>query len=121
MGAANLRLVFSWSCQTLSTPTARMFRLLGGYPGPDISIAAAASLAATGRDQARRALDELTAAHLLTEHAHDRYHLHDLLRAYAAEQAQAASYRHDVHARPLPGARSLTAHGVSSRSGETSP
>jgi tetratricopeptide (TPR) repeat protein len=97
-GAANLRAVFSWSCQTLSSPAARMFRLLGVHPGPDISIAAAASLAATGPDQARRALDELTAAHLLTEHAHGRYRLHDLLRAYAAEQAQAASHRHDSHA-----------------------
>jgi len=97
-GAANLRAVFSWSCQTLSSPTARMFRLLGVHPGPDISIAAAASLAAAGRDQARRALDELTAAHLLTEHAHGRYRLHDLLRAYAAEQAQAAHHREDGQA-----------------------
>jgi tetratricopeptide (TPR) repeat protein/transcriptional regulator with XRE-family HTH domain len=97
-GAANLRAVFSWSCQAISSPAARMFRLLGVHPGPDISIAAAASLAATGPDQARRALDELTAAHLLTEHAHGRYRLHDLLRAYAAEQAQAASHRDDGHA-----------------------
>ena len=74
-----------------------MFRLLGVHPGPDISIAAAASLAATGPDQTRRELDELTAAHLLTEHAHGRYRLHDLLRAYATEQAQAASHREDDH------------------------
>jgi tetratricopeptide (TPR) repeat protein/transcriptional regulator with XRE-family HTH domain len=97
-GTANLRAVFSWSCQAISSPAARMFRLLGVHPGPDISIAAAASLAATGPDQARRALGELTAAHLLTEHAHGRYRLHDLLRAYAAEQAQAASHRDDGHA-----------------------
>ncbi len=116
-GAANLRAVFSWSCQTLSSPAARMFRLLGRHSGPDISIAVAASLAATGPDQARRALDELTAAHLLTEHAHGRYRLHDLLRAYATEQAQAASHRDDGHPRPRPGARSLPAHPASPRSG----
>jgi tetratricopeptide (TPR) repeat protein len=34
-------------------------------------------------------LGELTAAHLLTEHAPGRYALHDLLRAYAAELAEA--------------------------------
>jgi tetratricopeptide (TPR) repeat protein/transcriptional regulator with XRE-family HTH domain len=97
-GAANLRAVFSWSCQTLGSPAARMFRLLGVHPGPDISVAAAASLAAADPGQARRALDELTAAHLLTEQAHGRYRLHDLLCAYAAELAQAASHRDDGHA-----------------------
>ena len=85
--AADLRAVFSWSCHTLSTRAARMFRLLGLHPGPDISVPAAASLAALDRDQARRALDELTAAHLLTEHTRGRYTFHDLLRAFAAEQA----------------------------------
>jgi DNA-binding SARP family transcriptional activator/tetratricopeptide (TPR) repeat protein len=85
--AADLRAVFSWSCRTLSTGAARMFRLLGLHPGPDISVPAAASLAALDRDQARRALDELAAAHLLTEHPPGRYTFHDLLRAFAAEQA----------------------------------
>ena len=37
----------------------------------------------------RRLLDELTRAHLLAEHAPGRYAFHDLLRAYATEQAQA--------------------------------
>ncbi|HEV2372097.1 MAG TPA: BTAD domain-containing putative transcriptional regulator [Streptosporangiaceae bacterium] len=85
--AADVRAVFSWSYQTLSTGAARMFRLLGLHPGPDISIPAAASLAALDRDQARHALDKLTAAHLLTEHTPGRYTFHDLLRAFAAEQA----------------------------------
>ena len=87
-GTANLRAVFSWSYQTLTGPGAWMFRLLGVHPGPDISVAAAASLAAVDHDQARRTLDELTASHLLTEYLPGRYGLHDLLRAYAAEQAE---------------------------------
>jgi Helix-turn-helix domain/NB-ARC domain len=90
-GAANLRAVFSWSYRALSAPAARMFRLLGVQPGPDISTAAAASLAALDRDQARRTLGELTAAHLLTEHVPGRFSLHDLLRDYAAERAEAAA------------------------------
>jgi tetratricopeptide (TPR) repeat protein/transcriptional regulator with XRE-family HTH domain len=87
---ASIRPVFSWSCQALSAPAARMFRLLGLHPGPDVSVAAAASLARLGRPGAWIVLDELTRASLLTEHRPGRYTLHDLLRAYAAEQAAAA-------------------------------
>jgi DNA-binding SARP family transcriptional activator/tetratricopeptide (TPR) repeat protein len=87
--ATDLRTVLSWSYQQLSGAGARMFRLLSVHPGPDITILAAASLAAVAPDQARRALAELASAHLLAEHAQGRYGCHDLLRAYAAEQARA--------------------------------
>jgi DNA-binding SARP family transcriptional activator len=84
---SSVREVFSWSYRQLSQPAARMFRLLGLHPGPDITVAAAASLGATGRSQARRAVAELAGAHLLTEHVPGRFTGHDLLRAYAAELA----------------------------------
>ena len=84
---SSVREVFSWSYRQLSLPAARTFRLLGLHPGPDITVAAAASLGGTGRTQARRALAELTGAHLLTEHVPGRFTGHDLLRAYAAELA----------------------------------
>lgn len=86
--AASVRAVFSWSYRQLSAGAARMFRLLGLHPGPDISSAAAASLAAMGEPEARRLLAELTRAHLVAEHVPGRYALHDLLRAYAADQAR---------------------------------
>ena len=41
---SNVRAVFSWTCVGPSGPAARMFRLLGIHPGPDIAAAAAASL-----------------------------------------------------------------------------
>jgi len=82
-----VRAVFSWSCQQLSGETARMFRLLGIHPGPDITVPAAASLAAIAEADARRLLRELARAHLIAEHLPGRYTCHDLLRAYAAEQA----------------------------------
>jgi DNA-binding SARP family transcriptional activator len=66
--ATDVRAVFSWSYRALSDPAAWMFRLLGLHPGPDISLAAAASLAAAQPGQARGALGELTQAHLLAEH-----------------------------------------------------
>jgi DNA-binding SARP family transcriptional activator len=82
-----VRAVFSWSYQQLSDESARMFRLLGLHPGPDISVPAAASLAAIADADARRLLHELARAHLIAEHVPGRYAFHDLLRAYAAEQA----------------------------------
>ncbi len=92
-----VRAVFSWSCQQLSAETARMFRLLGIHPGPDITVPAAASLAATTGAGARRLLRELARAHLITEHVPGRYTCHDLLRAYAAEQAHAHDNQDDRH------------------------
>ena len=88
--AASVRAVFSWSVRHLSGEAARMFRLLGIHPGPDISGPAAASLAGCDPAAARRHLDELARARLVTEHLPGRYALHDLLRAYAAEQARDA-------------------------------
>jgi DNA-binding SARP family transcriptional activator/tetratricopeptide (TPR) repeat protein len=85
-----VRAVFSWSYQQLSADAARMFRLLGVHPGPDISVPAAASLAAMAEADARRLLRELARAHLIAEHLPGRYTVHDLLRAYAAEQARRA-------------------------------
>jgi tetratricopeptide (TPR) repeat protein len=81
---ASIRAVFSWSCEQLSGPAAQMFRLLGLHAGPDVTIAAAASLAGVDRGQAAAAVAELADAHLIAEHAPGRYAFHDLLRAYAA-------------------------------------
>ena len=82
---SDLRVVLSWSYRTLSGPAARLFRLLGLHPGPDLAVPAAASLAGVPRPEARVLLAELTRANLLTEQRPGRYAGHDLLRAYAAE------------------------------------
>jgi len=86
--ASSVRTAFSWSYESLSRPAARMFRLLGVHPGPDIGLGAAASLAGCEAVQARRILAELASAHVITEHGAGRWVLHDLLRAYAGEQAR---------------------------------
>jgi DNA-binding SARP family transcriptional activator len=83
----SVRAVFSWSYRQLSAGAARMFRLLGLHPGPDISFPAAASLAAVNQTEARRRVRELAGAHLIAEHAPGRYAFHDLLRAYATDRA----------------------------------
>ena len=83
----SVRSAFSWSLNGLAAPTARIFALLGLHPGPHITVPAAASLAGILPSEARRALRVLARAHLITEHVPGRYGLHDLLRAFAAEQA----------------------------------
>jgi DNA-binding SARP family transcriptional activator/tetratricopeptide (TPR) repeat protein len=87
--SADARSVFSWSYAALSEPAARLFRMLSLHPGPQISLASAASIAALPADQAQRLLDELCDAVLLNEQAPGRYSWHDLLRAYAGETGTA--------------------------------
>jgi tetratricopeptide (TPR) repeat protein/transcriptional regulator with XRE-family HTH domain len=87
--ATSMRAVFSWSCQGLHPATVRIFRLLGLHPGPDVSITAAASLADVRAERAREFMHELVRVGLLGEPVPDRFAFHDLLRAYAAEQAHA--------------------------------
>ena len=82
---SDVRAVFGWSCKTLTPETARVFRLLSLYPGPDISLLAAAALVGHDTGTTRNALDALARAHLINEYSTDRYITHDLLRAYAAE------------------------------------
>ncbi|MFG1603331.1 ATP-binding protein [Actinoplanes sp. NPDC049265] len=79
----DLRSVFSWSYRILSPAAARLFRLLSLNPGPDWSAIAAEAL--TG-GPATELLAELLRTQLLSERTPGRYTMHDLLRAYAAEQ-----------------------------------
>jgi tetratricopeptide (TPR) repeat protein/transcriptional regulator with XRE-family HTH domain len=94
--ATNIRAVFDCSYRALGVPAARLFRLLGLHPGPDLAEAAAASLAGDPLDQVRPLLAELVRAHLLTTSGPDRFAFHDLLRAYAAEHAADADVDADT-------------------------
>jgi tetratricopeptide (TPR) repeat protein len=82
--ATDVRAVFSWSYRILSPGAARLFRLLGLHPGPDVDVRAAASLAGVPVARVEPLLAELVAASLLSVRA-GRFACHDLLRAYAAE------------------------------------
>ncbi len=100
----SVRAVLSWSYRALTPPAARIFRLLGLHPGPDVSLHAAASLASIGLPQTRAVLAELTQAHLVEQHTPGRYRFHDLLRAYAAERAaweETARHQHAALHRAL--------------------
>jgi transcriptional regulator with XRE-family HTH domain/tetratricopeptide (TPR) repeat protein len=96
--STDLRAVFSWSYHALTPDAARLFRLLGLHPGPDLTAPAAASLAARPIDRVRPLLDELTQANLITEHTPGRYSLHDLLRTYATELVEGVEPEDQRHA-----------------------
>jgi DNA-binding SARP family transcriptional activator/predicted negative regulator of RcsB-dependent stress response len=86
--STDIRAVFSWSYNKLPEATARVFRLLGAHPGPDVSAPAAASMAGLPLAETRRALAELTRASLVAEPVPGRYTYHDLLRGYATDLAR---------------------------------
>jgi DNA-binding SARP family transcriptional activator len=88
--ATSVRVVFSWSRAKLGEPASRMFRLLGIYPSPDITVTVAACLAGISREQASLALTEVCDEHLLTEISPGRYRSHDLLHTYAAERTRSS-------------------------------
>jgi DNA-binding SARP family transcriptional activator/tetratricopeptide (TPR) repeat protein len=104
--ATDVRAVLSWSYDQLSPAAARMFRLLGLHPGPDIALPAAASLAGISRAEAGTALRELTRTHMAAEHLSGRFTFHDLLRAYAAEAAE----QHDAEVERGAAARRMLDH-----------
>jgi hypothetical protein len=83
-----VRTVFAWSYRALTAEAATLFRLLGLHPGPAFGVPAAAAIAGLSTARAHRLLDSLAGAHLLEQTAPDRYEFHDLLRAYATDQAQ---------------------------------
>ncbi|MER6282522.1 AfsR/SARP family transcriptional regulator [Streptomyces sviceus] len=86
-----VRTAFLSSYGLLSPESARLFRLLSRPGGEVITPAAAAALAGLPVRRTGPLLGELAEAHLLTEAAPGRYALHDLLRALAAELAEAGS------------------------------
>ncbi|MFF7649538.1 ATP-binding protein [Streptomyces sp. NPDC007983] len=85
--AEAVRTVFAWSYRALPPHSGRLFRLLGLHPGPEFGLHAAAALADLTLSRARQLLDDLVGTHLLEQSGPDRYQFHDLLRAYASDQA----------------------------------
>ncbi|MCO5974854.1 tetratricopeptide repeat protein [Actinoallomurus soli] len=88
-GGRAIRPVFELSYRDLAGPLRRVFRLLGHHPGPDFTPAILAALADIPDHEAEGALEQLQDENLIRQNTPGRYELHDLLRAYAAELADA--------------------------------
>jgi transcriptional regulator with XRE-family HTH domain len=88
--ATSLRAMLTSSYRLLTSPAARMLRLLALRSGPEFSPADAAELAGVSVRQARVLLRELARSSLVTEQNTDRFAFHAFLRSYAAERSSAA-------------------------------
>ncbi|WP_284740668.1 AfsR/SARP family transcriptional regulator [Amycolatopsis sp. RTGN1] len=83
-----VRTAFALSHAALPADAQRVFRLLSLVPGTDAGTEAVAALAGIEPAQAGVLLEKLAGAHLVEQHLPGRYRFHDLLRRYAAEQAE---------------------------------
>jgi DNA-binding SARP family transcriptional activator/tetratricopeptide (TPR) repeat protein len=106
----DLSAVFSWSYRTLGDGAARLFRLIGLPPTPDLTEPVMASLMALPRADVRPLLAALTERNLIVQHSPGRYTCHDLLRAYAADMSR----RTDPEAARRATLRRLLSHYVHS-------
>jgi tetratricopeptide (TPR) repeat protein len=85
----SLRLVFSLSYEGLPDLPGRVFRMLGLHPGADCTAVDVAALTDVSVAEARNALEFLCDDSLLQQRIAGRYQMHDLLRVFAVELADA--------------------------------
>ncbi|WP_250212530.1 ATP-binding protein [Acrocarpospora catenulata] len=85
-----IRAALTLSYQNLSPPeAARLYRLLGLFPGATFDSAAASALVGLPSTETRRLLGVLTDANLLDDVDGGSYRFHDLVRLHAKEMAEA--------------------------------
>jgi DNA-binding SARP family transcriptional activator/tetratricopeptide (TPR) repeat protein len=89
-----VRVAFDLSYTRQPPDARRLLRLLAAAPGQHVTIEVAAALADTSVAEASRLLRGLASAHLVEQPAADRFVLHDLVRLYAAERADADEPAH---------------------------
>ena len=89
-----VRAAFDQSYARQPADARRLLRMLAAAPGQHVTAEAAAALADTSVGEAIRLLRGLTLAHLVQRPTVDRYVLHDLVRLYAGERADAGEPAH---------------------------
>lgn len=91
----SVRAAFEWSYRFLTDQQRRAFRMLGWHPGPEITPVVIVALAEVGPELGRRLLRALVDHNLLEQLSATgipggpRYRMHDLVRRYAGERADA--------------------------------
>jgi DNA-binding SARP family transcriptional activator len=102
VGGLAVRASFQVSYQSLAESTipadaglTQAFRLLGVAQQPDLSLPAAAALLGRPIREAERVLERLVDTNLVETVTPGRYRLHDLLRIFAVERAEAEETAHD--------------------------
>jgi DNA-binding SARP family transcriptional activator/Tfp pilus assembly protein PilF len=83
---ASIHATITTSYARLTQEEQRIFRFLGVVPGPDVTIEAAAALAAQPVPAVESVLNRLVAVHLVDATGPNRYAMHDLVRQYAVDR-----------------------------------
>ncbi|MBM7788031.1 tetratricopeptide repeat protein [Tenggerimyces flavus] len=83
-----VELAFRSSYRQFPAAVARLLRLVSLHPGHDLDGYAAAALAGVSHTEVTEQLQSLAAASMLEPLESGRYQLHDLVRAFAAEEAR---------------------------------
>ncbi|MEU5610042.1 tetratricopeptide repeat protein [Streptomyces sparsogenes] len=73
----------------LSPRAALLYRMLGVWPWPSVTVGAATKAVDGTEEEARALLDELAGVHLLEEVGEERYRFHDLVRRHAERRGEA--------------------------------
>ncbi|TQE25709.1 tetratricopeptide repeat protein [Streptomyces ipomoeae] len=84
-GETAVRGALDESYRALPAPAARLYRLLGQLPTPELDSRLAAAAGALTLDEADGLLDVLVESHLLQDLGEDRYRFHDLIRLHARQ------------------------------------
>jgi tetratricopeptide (TPR) repeat protein len=82
-----VRTALDLSYSALPTEAARLYRLMGLFPGARFDSGVAAAIAAVPRASAKRLLGALADANLLDDATGSQYRFHDLTRLHAREMA----------------------------------
>jgi tetratricopeptide (TPR) repeat protein/transcriptional regulator with XRE-family HTH domain len=91
----SVRAAFEWSYRLLTGAQRRAFRLLGWHPGPEITLVVIAAVADVSPAEGKQLLHELADHNLIDQLSvagvpgGPRYRMHDLVRLYARERADA--------------------------------
>ncbi len=87
--ARTVRGVLTSAYRPLSDTARRLLRCSATVPAPTVSGHLGATLAGLDDEQARRAFDELSGAHLVLGTGGHRFRFHDLIREFASDRAVA--------------------------------
>ncbi|OLE20945.1 MAG: hypothetical protein AUG44_29170 [Actinobacteria bacterium 13_1_20CM_3_71_11] len=104
VGGRAVESVFALSYRALDPERRRLFRLLGIHPGHDVTADSVAALAKREPSTVESPLESLLDEHLVLQAVPGRYHLHDLVRAYAerlCEREDSAARRKAARRRVL--------------------
>lgn len=86
---AGVKLAFDLSYRACRPREQRTFRLLGTIPGTDVALPGIAALIQSDEETALQSVELLVSAHLVERCGPDRYRMHDLIRTYAQDCANA--------------------------------